>query len=39
MKLPEGFSAASCSAGLKSSGALDLTLVVNNVHENSAYAT
>jgi glutamate N-acetyltransferase/amino-acid N-acetyltransferase len=30
MKLPNGFSAASCSAGLKSSGALDLTLVVNN---------
>ena len=30
MKLPNGFTAASCSAGLKSSGALDLTLVVNN---------
>jgi glutamate N-acetyltransferase/amino-acid N-acetyltransferase len=30
MKLPNGFSAASCAAGLKSSGALDLTLVVNN---------
>lgn len=30
MKLPAGFSAASCAAGLKSSGALDLTLIVNN---------
>jgi len=30
MKLPNGFSAASCAAGLKSSGALDLTLVVNH---------
>ena len=30
MKLPQGFTAASCAAGLKSSGALDLTLVVNN---------
>ena len=30
MKLPQGFSAASCAAGLKSSGALDLTLIVNN---------
>ena len=30
MNLPNGFSAASCAAGLKSSGALDLTLVVNN---------
>lgn len=30
MKLPEGFTAASCAAGLKSSGALDLTLIVNN---------
>jgi glutamate N-acetyltransferase/amino-acid N-acetyltransferase len=30
VKLPNGFSAASCAAGLKSSGALDLTLVVNN---------
>ena len=30
MKLPNGFTAASCAAGLKSSGALDLTLVVNN---------
>lgn len=30
MKLPNGFTAASCVAGLKSSGALDLTLVVNN---------
>ena len=29
MKLPNGFTAASCAAGLKSSGALDLTLVVN----------
>ena len=30
MKLPNGFTAASCAAGLKSSGAPDLTLVVNN---------
>lgn len=30
MKLPKGFTAASCAAGLKSSGALDLTLIVNN---------
>ena len=30
MKLPNGFTAASCAAGLKSSGAFDLTLVVNN---------
>ncbi|CAB4537198.1 unannotated protein [freshwater metagenome] len=30
MKLPIGFSAASCAAGLKSTGALDLTLIVNN---------
>ena len=30
MKLPNGFTAASCAAGLESSGALDLTLVVNN---------
>jgi glutamate N-acetyltransferase/amino-acid N-acetyltransferase len=30
MKLPDGFTAASCAAGLKSSGALDLTLIVNN---------
>ncbi len=30
MKLPNGFSAGSCAAGLKSSGALDLTLVVNS---------
>ena len=30
MKLPNGFTAASCAAGLKNSGALDLTLVVNN---------
>ncbi len=30
MKLPNGFTAASCVAGLKSSGALDLTLIVNN---------
>ena len=30
MKLPNGFTAASCAAGLKSSGATDLTLVVNN---------
>ena len=29
MKLPNGFTAASCAAGLKSSGALDLTLIVN----------
>ena len=30
MKLPNGFSAAACAAGLKSTGALDLTLIVNN---------
>ena len=30
MKLPDGFTAASCAAGLKSTGALDLTLIVNN---------
>ncbi len=30
MKLPNGFTAASYAAGLKSSGALDLTLIVNN---------
>jgi glutamate N-acetyltransferase/amino-acid N-acetyltransferase len=30
VKLPNGFSAASYAAGLKSSGALDLTLIVNN---------
>jgi glutamate N-acetyltransferase/amino-acid N-acetyltransferase len=30
MKLPNGFTAGSCAAGLKSSGALDLTLIVNN---------
>jgi glutamate N-acetyltransferase/amino-acid N-acetyltransferase len=30
VKLPNGFTAASCAAGLKSSGALDLTLVVND---------
>jgi len=30
VKLPKGFTAASCAAGLKSSGAPDLTLVVNN---------
>lgn len=30
MKLPQGFSSASIAAGLKSTGALDLTLVVNN---------
>ena len=30
MKLPNGFTAASCATGLKSSGATDLTLVVNN---------
>ncbi len=30
MKLPNGFTAASCAAGLKRSGALDLTLIVNN---------
>jgi glutamate N-acetyltransferase/amino-acid N-acetyltransferase len=30
MKLPNGFTAASCAAGLKSSGALDLTLIVNS---------
>jgi len=30
MNLPKGFTAASCAAGLKSSGSLDLTLIVNN---------
>jgi len=30
MKLPKGFTAGSCAAGLKSSGALDLTLIVNS---------
>lgn len=30
MKLPAGFSAAAISAGLKTSGGLDLTLIVNN---------
>jgi glutamate N-acetyltransferase/amino-acid N-acetyltransferase len=30
MKLPNGFTAAACAAGLKSTGALDLTLIVNN---------
>ena len=30
MKLPNGFIAGSCAAGLKSSGALDLTLIVNS---------
>ena len=30
MKLPSGFTAASCAAGLKSSGDLDLTLIVNS---------
>ena len=30
MKLPNGFTAASCAAALKSSDALDLTLIVNN---------
>jgi glutamate N-acetyltransferase/amino-acid N-acetyltransferase len=30
MKLPTGFTAAACAAGLKSTGALDLTLIVNN---------
>ena len=29
MKLPDGFKAASCAAGLKSTGVLDLTLIVN----------
>lgn len=29
MKLPSGFRAAACAAGLKSSGALDMTLIVN----------
>ena len=29
MKLPEGFVGAGCAAGLKSTGALDLTLIVN----------
>lgn len=30
MKLPQGFSSASIAAGLKSTGALDLTLIINN---------
>jgi glutamate N-acetyltransferase/amino-acid N-acetyltransferase len=30
VKLPSGFTAASCAAGLKSSGDLDLTLIVNS---------
>jgi glutamate N-acetyltransferase/amino-acid N-acetyltransferase len=30
MKLPNGFTAGACAAGLKSSGALDLTLIVNS---------
>jgi glutamate N-acetyltransferase/amino-acid N-acetyltransferase len=30
MNLPSGFTAAACAAGLKSNGALDLTLIVNN---------
>lgn len=30
MNLPSGFSAAAAAVGLKSSGALDLTLIVNN---------
>lgn len=30
MNLPSGFIAAACAAGLKNSGALDLTLIVNN---------
>jgi len=38
MKLPNGFTAAACAAGLKSSGALDLTLIVNNGPEYDAAA-
>jgi glutamate N-acetyltransferase/amino-acid N-acetyltransferase len=38
MKLPNGFTAAACAAGLKSSGALDLTLIVNNGPEFAAAA-
>lgn len=30
MKLPQGFVGAACAAGLKSNGALDLTLIENN---------
>ena len=30
MNLPNGFTSASCASGLKSTGALDLTLIVNN---------
>jgi len=30
MKLPQGFVGAACAAGLKSTGALDLTLIKNN---------
>jgi glutamate N-acetyltransferase/amino-acid N-acetyltransferase len=38
MKLPAGFSAAAHAAGLKSNGALDLTLIVNNGPSFSAAA-
>jgi glutamate N-acetyltransferase/amino-acid N-acetyltransferase len=38
MKLPNGFTAAACAAGLKSSGALDLTLIVNNGPDFAAAA-
>jgi glutamate N-acetyltransferase/amino-acid N-acetyltransferase len=38
MKLPNGFTAAACAAGLKSSGALDLTLIVNNGPKYDAVA-
>lgn len=38
MKLPAGFSAAAYAAGLKSNGALDLTLIVNNGPSFSAAA-
>ena len=38
MKLPNGFTAGSCAAGLKSSGALDLTLIVNSGPEFGAVA-
>jgi glutamate N-acetyltransferase/amino-acid N-acetyltransferase len=38
MKLPQGFVGASTAAGLKSSGALDLTLIVNQGPSNWASA-
>jgi glutamate N-acetyltransferase/amino-acid N-acetyltransferase len=38
MKLPQGFVGSSISAGLKSSGALDLTLIVNEGPSNWASA-